>query len=363
MIVKKPRFKQRFKKPSKVHQKMNKAPGTITYTGNREGTVTTVSIINYDEQSIDHIFPETLNAIIEAEKSQMNSWVNVVGLSDEAFIDSLGKSLGLSSLVLEDAVNTHQRPKIDEYEAYIFSVFNMLYLDENQEIVSEHLAIVLTENSVVVLQELKDDVFNGVRERIENKSGRIRTRGADYLFFALLDAVVDNYFTVLEHINDTIENLEDEVYDNPTPEVAHKIQDFKKEVLKVRRQIAPVKEIVSRLLETESKLITSDTKLFLRDVQDHCIEINESLQIYREMSMSLMEMYMSNMSNKMNEVMKVLTIMASIFIPLTFIVGVYGMNFDYIPELHWDNGYYFIWGVMILIFIGMLIYFKSKRWL
>jgi magnesium transporter len=213
------------------------------------------------------------------------------------------------------------------------------------------------------LQELKDDVFNGVRERIENKSGRIRTRGADYLFFALLDAVVDNYFTVLEHINDTIENLEDEVYDNPTPEVAHKIQDFKKEVLKVRRQIAPVKEIVSRLLETESKLITSDTKLFLRDVQDHCIEINESLQIYREMSMSLMEMYMSNMSNKMNEVMKVLTIMASIFIPLTFIVGVYGMNFDYIPELHWDNGYYIIWGVMILIFIGMLIYFKSKRWL
>ncbi len=363
MTVKNPRFKQRFKKPSKVHQKMNKAPGTITYTGNREGTVTTVAIINYDEKSIDHIFPETLDAIVEAEKSQLNSWINVVGLSDETFIDSLGKSLGLSPLVVEDAVNTHQRPKIDEYEAYIFSVFNMLYLDENQEIVSEHLAMVLTENSVVVLQELKDDVFNGVRERIQNKSGRIRTRGADYLFFALIDAVVDNYFTVLEHINDTIENLEHEVYDNPTPEVAHKIQDFKKEVLKVRRQIAPVKEIVSRLLETESKLITSDTKLFLRDVQDHCIEINESLQIYREMSMSLMEMYMSNMSNKMNEVMKVLTIMASIFIPLTFIVGVYGMNFDHMPELHWNYGYYFIWGVMIVMFIGMLIYFKRKKWL
>jgi magnesium transporter len=363
MATYKPKFKQRLKRPSKLHQTMNKAPGTVTYTGHREGSVTKVSIINYDESSIDFVFPETLEAIKDAENSNLTSWIDVVGISDEAYIDELGKLLGLNSLVLEDAVNIQQRPKIDEYDAYIFGVFNMLYLDENQEIVSEHLAMVLTEKSVVVFQELKDDVFNGVRDRIKNKSGRIRTRGADYLFFALLDAVVDNYFSILEHINNTIETLEDAVYDNPTPDVAHKIQDLKKEVLKIRRKIAPVKEIVSRLVETQSTLISSDTKLFLRDVLDHCVEINESLQIYREMSMSLMEMYMSNMSNKMNEVMKVLTIMASIFIPLTFIVGVYGMNFDHMPELQSTYGYPIVWGVMILMFIGMLFYFKSKKWL
>ena len=362
MAAYKPKFKQRLKRPSKLHQTMNKAPGTVTYTGNREGSVTTVSIINYDENSIDFVFPQTLEAIKDAQNSNLTSWIDVAGISDEAYIDNLGKLLGLNSLVLEDAVNIQQRPKIDEYDTYIFGVFNMLYLDENEEIVSEHLAMVLTEKSVVVFQELKDDVFNSVRDRIKNKSGRIRTRGADYLFFALLDAVVDNYFSILEHINNTIETLEDAVYDNPTPEVAHKIQDLKKEVLKIRRKIAPVKEIVSRLVETQSTLISSDTKLFLRDVLDHCVEINESLQIYREMSMSLMEMYMSNMSNKMNEVMKVLTIMASIFIPLTFIVGVYGMNFDHMPELHSAYGYPIVWGVMILMFIGMLFYFKSKKW-
>ncbi|MDP5231858.1 MAG: magnesium/cobalt transporter CorA [Cellulophaga sp.] len=363
MATKKQRLKQKLSKPLNLRKNINKAPGTVTYMGVREGSLTTVSIINYDEEVIEFIAPNSLEEIKESEKSHLTSWIDVAGISDEAYIDNLGKLLGLNPLVLEDAVNTQQRPKIDEYDAYIFGVFNMLYLNEQHEIVSEHLAMVLTEKSVVVFQELKDDVFNGVRERIKNKSGRIRTRGADYLFFALLDAIVDNYFAILEHINDTIESLEDEVYDNPTPEVAHKIQDLKKEVLKIRRKIAPVKEIVSRLVETQSKLISSDTKLFLRDVQDHCIEINESLQIYREMSMSLMEMYMSNMSNKMNEVMKVLTIMASIFIPLTFIVGVYGMNFDHMPELHWDYGYLGVWGIMIAMFVGLLIYFKSKNWL
>lgn len=363
MPLKKPRFRQKPKKNSKLHQKINKAPGTVTYTGTREGSVTTVSIINYDEETLDFVYPTTLEAIKEAQCSKLTTWIDVAGISDEKYIESLGMLLGLNSLVVEDAVNTQQRPKIDEYDEYIFGVFNMLYLDANQEIVTEHLAMVLTENAVVVFQELKEDVFNGVRDRIKNKSGRIRTRGADYLLFALIDAIVDNYFTILEHINDTIESLEDEVYANPTTEVAHKIQELKKEVLKVRRKMAPVKEIVSRLVDTESKLISKDTKLFLRDVQDHCIEINESLQIYRELSMSLMDMYMSNMSNKMNEVMKVLTIMASIFIPLTFIVGVYGMNFDHMPELHWDYGYLGVWGLMIAMFIGLLVYFKSKNWL
>ena len=363
MTIKKPKFKLRPKKASKLHRKMGQAPGTVTYMGQREGVETVVSVINYDENEFNVIQTNSLEKIKEFKDSKQTSWFDVTGISDEGYIDSLGKMFELNSLVLEDVVNPQQRPKIDEYEDYIFGVFKMLYIDENQEIVSEHIAIILYQNSVLVFQELKDDVFNAVRDRVKNKSGRVRTRGADYLFFALLDAVVDNYFVVLEHLNSRIEALEEEVYDNPNSEVAHRIQDLKKDVLKVRRNIAPMKELIGRLEDTENKLVTKDTKLFLRDVKDHCIEINESLQIYREMSMSLMEMYMSNMSNKMNEVMKVLTIMASIFIPLTFIVGVYGMNFDNIPELHYEYGYPMVWGIMILMFIAMLVYFKRKKWL
>ena len=307
MTIKKPKFKLRTKKTSKLHRKMGEAPGTVTYTGHRECAESIVSVINYNDDEFKVKSPNTLEEISVLKNTKINSWIDVVGISDEAFIDNLGKIFGLNSLVLEDAVNTQQRPKIDEYDDYIFGVFKMLYLDENQEIVSEHLALVLLDSSVLVFQELKDDVFNGVRERIKSKSGRIRSRGTDYLFFALLDAVVDNYFVVLEHINNKIEVLEDEVYDNPTPDVAHRIQDLKKEVL--------------------------------------------------------MEMYMSNMSNKMNEVMKVLTIMASIFIPLTFIAGVYGMNFDNIPELHLKYGYPMVWGIMIVMFIAMVVYFKRKKWL
>ncbi len=363
MTIKKQKLKIRPKKTSQLHRKMGQAPGTVTYMGQREGVETVVSVINYDNNEFSVHATNLLDDINEFKNSKLTSWIDITGLSDEHYIDDLGKFFGLNSLVLEDVVNPHQSPKIDEYDGYIFGVFKMLYLDGNQEIVSEHVALVLFENAVLSFQELKDDVFNAVRNRIQSKSGRIRTRGADYLFFALLDAIVDNYFVIIEHINQRIEVLEDEIYNNPNPDVGHQIQDLKKEVLRVRRQIAPVKEIVARLEDSESSLISKDTKLFLRDVKDHCIEINDSLQICREMSMSLMEMYMSNMSNKMNEVMKVLTIMSSIFIPLTFIVGVYGMNFDDIPELHMKYGYPMVWVVMVSVFIVMLFYFKRKKWL
>ncbi|MDO6517916.1 magnesium/cobalt transporter CorA [Zobellia uliginosa] len=351
------------KKASKFQKKMGKAPGTITYMGRREGGVSVVNILKYNENTISEQVPGDIDAIVAHKELPEISWIDIVGISDEGFIDKVGKRFGLNSLVLEDVVDTHQRPKIDDYEDYIFGVFKMLYVNKEQEIVYEHVAMVLLESSVLVFQEMDDDVFKGVRQRIMNKSGRIRTRGADYLFFALIDAIVDHYFVVLEHLNHKLEELEEVVYDNPTPEIAHEIQMTKKEVLRIRRWIFPVKELVSRLIDTENPLITKYTKVFLRDALDHSLEINESIQIYREMSMSLMEMYMSNMSNKMNEVMKVLTIMASIFIPLTFIAGIYGMNFDHMPELHYKNGYYYVWGVMIALFIGMIIYFKRKNWL
>lgn len=352
------------KKISKLQKKKGKAPGTITYMGNREKEESTVKVIEYNSNIEQEFMPKTIAEIDTHKNHDTVTWIDIAGLSDEDFIEKLGKQFHLNPLILEDTLNVSQRPKIDEYETYIFGIFKMLYLNDDQELVVEHLALVLLDDSVLVFQEdPMHDVFDGIRERIRSNTGRLRHSGADYLFFAILDSVIDNYFLVLENIDHKIEILEEEVYDNPTPDTAKKIQQVKKEVLKVRRYIFPVKELVNRLIDTESPLITKDTKLFLRDALDHSIEINESLQIYREMSMSLMEMYMSNMSNKMNEVMKVLTIMASIFIPLTFIAGIYGMNFDNMPELHWEYGYYMVWGLMIILFLGMMVYFKRKQWI
>jgi magnesium transporter len=351
------------KKQSKLHRKIGKSPGTITYMGNREGTVTTLNVLEYDADSFTIHTPDILGEFTVPKDDKTTSWINIVGLSDEKFIENLGASFYLNPLVLEDIVHTRQRPKIDEYEDYIFAILQMLYLDDDNNLVSEHIALILLENSVLVFQELKDDVFDALRERIRNKTGRARHKKADYLFFILIDAIIDNYFIVLESLSDRIEILEAEVYAHPTPKTAQEIQNLKKDVLKIRRWIFPVREIVNRLIDTENKLVTHDTKQFFRDALDHSIEINENLQIYREMSMSLMEMYMSNVSNKMNEVMKVLTIMASIFIPLTFLAGIYGMNFDHLPELHWEYSYYVLLGIMIVIFVVMLLYFKKKRWL
>lgn len=352
-----------YQKFSRAKIKIGKAPGTITYLGHREKSESSVHVFNYSQNEINEDYPTTLEEVLNYKNSDAIAWIDVVGLSDEAFIEELGMKFGLNPLLLEDAINTQQRPKIDEYESYIFGVFKMLYLSETNELVKEHVALVLFEKCVLVFQEVKEDVFQGVRDRLTSGLGRLRSRSSDYLFFALLDAIIDNYFVVLENINNRMDVLEEEVYNDPTPDVAHKIQQLKKEILKVRRYIFPVRELVSRLIDSESHLISKDTKLFLRDAHDHCTEINENLQVYREMSMSLMEMYMSNMSNKMNEVMKVLTIMASIFIPLTFVAGVYGMNFKNMPELETENGYFVVWGVMIVLFIGMMVYFKRKGWL
>ncbi len=353
---KKPKF-------SRAKKKIGKAPGTINYLGKREKAESNVHVYEYDANDVKEYYPKEIEEIKKFKNNGANTWINIIGISDEAFIENLGTAFELNPLLLEDAINTQQRPKIDEYDDHIFGVFKMLYLNEDDELVREHVALVLFEHCVLVFQEEEKDVFEGIRERLYAKTARIRGRGSDYLFFALLDAIIDHYFVVLENINLKLDLLEEEVSMKPTPEIAQEIQLLKKEILKVRRHVYPVKELIGKLMETDNKLIHKDTKLFLRDAHDHCVEINDNLQVYREMAMSLMEMYMNTMSNKMNEVMKVLTIMASIFIPLTFIVGVYGMNFKNMPELETKNGYYYVWGAMIVLFIAMLGYFKKKGWL
>jgi magnesium transporter len=223
---------------------------------------------------------------------------------------------------------------------------------------------VLGDDYVLTFQEADGDVFDGLRERLENSKGRIRNAGADYLMFAILDAVIDNYFSVIEVMSEKIELLEDQLFeDEVEDDITKDIQELKKEILKIRRAVFPLREVINRLEKTETPLIEERTNNYIRDLYDHIIQVSESVDIYREMIWGLMDMYMTTISNKMNEVMKVLTIMASIFIPLTFMAGIYGMNFEYIPELHFKYGYFVLWGAMILVFVGMLIYFKRKKWL
>lgn len=346
---------------SRSKSKLGKAPGHISYVGSRDKVPSHLQLITYNENDFQQREVPYIKLPIKNELE--TSMLNVVGISDEDAINSIGIHYNLNNLLLEDVMDTLQRPKVDEYEDHLFGVFKMLYLDTTKQIKIEHVSLILLDKQVLIFQETDDDVFNGVRERIINKYGRIRSRGADYLFFALLDAIVDNYYVALDDVREELESLEEEVYENPTKETARKIQTLKKEILRIRKWVFPVKEIVNRLLTTEHQLIQEDTKLFLRDTFDHCMEINEDIVLYREMVTSLMEMYMTNMSNKMNEVMKVLTVIASIFIPLTFIAGIYGMNFTNMPELNSPYGYPLVWASFFIIGLGLLIYFKKKGWL
>ena len=344
-------------------RKLGKAPGTVTYLGNREDVTTTVNSLVYDDEDLVKSPVENMKVLSSPPGRGKTQWINVVGLSDESRMREIGQESALNALVVEDIVNTEGRPKVDEYEDYIFIILKMLNPNGEGKILKEHVALVLRPGQVFLYQEIEADVFDGVRSRIEQHSGRIRSRGADYLFFALIDAIVDHYFLVLETISDQLDSLELEIYRDPHPDTLYKIQQLRKDVIKIRGWMAPARELINRLIETESSLITRDTRLFLRDIHDHTTEINETLHIHREMVFGLMEIYMSNVSNKMNEVMKVLTIMASIFIPLTFLAGIYGMNFRYMPELEWEYGYYGVLGLMLVIFVIMILYFKKKRWL
>ncbi|NJB35599.1 magnesium/cobalt transporter CorA [Croceivirga sp. JEA036] len=357
-MAKKKRITQRY---SRSKSKLGKAPGHISYVGLRDKEPSHLQLITYNEHNFKQ--SEIAHKQLPVKNELETTLLNIVGISDEEAINNIGSHYKLNNLLLEDVMDTLQRPKIDEYDEHLFGVFKMLYLDGEKQIKIEHVSLILLDKQVLIFQETDEDVFGGVRERIINKYGRIRSRGADYLFFALLDAIVDNYYVVLDDIRENLESLEEEVYENPTKESAKKIQTLKKEILRIRKWVFPVKEIVNRMLATESSLIDKDTKIFLRDTSDHCTEINEDIVLYREMVTSLMEMYMTNMSNKMNEVMKVLTVIASIFIPLTFIAGIYGMNFTNMPELNSPYGYPLVWLSFIIIGLGLLIFFKKKDWL
>jgi len=343
---------------------LNKAPGTVAYVGRKESSEIKLEVIDYNKDKHERFVFDNVEPAFNFENEENITWINVDGLSNTAEIEKLGKYYNLHPLIIEDIVNTNQRPKIDEYQDYLFIVAKMLYHKENGILENEHISIVIGKDYVLTFQEADGDVFDGVRERLTNPKGRLRNNGPDYLVFAILDAVIDNYFIVIEEISDKIETLEEQLFTTqPNDDITFEIQELKRTVLRIRRAVFPLREVISRLEKTDSTLIHEKTLNYIRDLYDHIIQVSENIEIYREMTWGLMDMYMTTISNKMNEVMKVLTIMASIFIPLTFMAGIYGMNFENMPELQWEYSYFVLWGLMIMVFLGMILYFKRKKWL
>ena len=354
----------KFKKKKKIKKVINLPPGTLSYKGLKQSEVTKIEVINYNQANYNKNDFNDIVKALEFKDDNMVSWINVNGLNSLETIDKIGIHFGIHSLTLEDVLNTMHRPKIDEFENYLFIVFKMLYFSNDDNLIYENVSMVVGKNYVITFQESDGDVFGDLRDRIFNGKGRIRGLGPDYLMYAILDAIVDNYLNVVEAFGDKIEDLEGHIFDADTNdrETPNYIQSLKQEVLKIRRSIFPFKEVVNRLEKIDCAIVDPKTHSFLRDLYDHVVQVTESVDLYREMIWSLMDMHMTLISNKMNEVMKVLTIMATIFIPLTFMAGVYGMNFDNIPELHYEYSYFILWGLMIIIFVCMLVYFKRKKW-
>ncbi len=337
-------------------------PGTIIYSGEARTERVKISLIEYNEKEFFEKEFYDLSECMENVKPDMVQWINVDGIHNVELIEAIGKRFKIHSLTLEDVVNIDQRPKFEDYDNYVVSIMKMIYYDT--ELHAEQLSIVLMEGMVVSFQEVHGgDAFDLIRTRIRQGKGRIRRMGADYLAYALHDAVVDCYFNILEKIGDRIELLEDELISEPTKKTMQQLHHLKREMIFVRKAVWPMRELISNMERSETELIKPSTDIFLRDVHDHAIRVIDSVETFRDLLSGMMDIYLSSVSNRMNEVMKVLTIITTIFVPVTFIAGVYGMNFDYMPELHSRWGYPAVWVVMLAIIISLLFYFRRKKWL
>ena len=340
------------------------APGTLIHIGEQRMDKVHLNLVTYGPDTIEEYQTNSLEEILSICGTAGISWLNIDGIHDIDLIGMLGRHFELHPLTQEDILNTAHRPKFEEFDNYAYIVLKMLRYDpEINQVVAEQVSLVLSGNILISLQETSGDVFNPVRTRLQKGLGRIRKAGSDYLAYALIDAIVDHYFAILEKIGTQVEEIEEDTLTNPTREVLERIHGMKREILFLRKQIWPLREVIGFMTKDESRWINEGTRIFLRDVHDHTIQIMETIESQRDILAGLLDLYMTGVSNKMNEIMKVLTIIATIFIPITFIAGVYGMNFKYMPELHWRWGYGMVWGLMIAMVAAMVLYFKKKKWL
>ena len=346
----------------KVSKKAGLPPGTLIHVGEKKLESVRIGLIDYNEEEIELRELKSIDECFPYLDRSSITWVNIDGLHDIEVINKIGSHFDLHPLVLEDILNTEQRPKLDDMDEYLFVVAKMIYYNpDNNQVKFEQISIVFGKNFVLTFQEDAGDVFDPVRERLRKGKGRIRKMGADYLMYTLLDALVDSYYNVLERIGDRVENLEDDLMESPEPETLQVIHNMKRELVFLRRSVWPIREIIGSLERGESDLISDVTKIFYRDVYDHTIQVIDTIETCRDIVSGMMDLFLSSVSNRMNEVMKMLTVIATIFIPLTFIAGIYGMNFEFMPELKLHWGYPAVWGVMVVIGILMLVWFKKKK--
>jgi magnesium transporter len=348
----------------KRSRKSGLPPGTLVHIGDRKADEVKITVMDYDEAGFREEHFTSIEACFVFRDRPSVTWINVEGLHNIENIQKLGDCYGFHPLVLEDILNTDQRPKMEDFEEYIYIVLKMLHNGKSAQTVAEQISIILGANFVISFQEgIEGDVFNSIRERIRTGKGRIRGMGADYLAYSLIDAIVDNYFVIVEKIGERIEDLEDELVKNPVTQTVRDIDALKREMIFLRKAVWPLREVINSMGRAESSLIKESTRIYLRDVYDHTIQVIDAIETSRDMLSGMLDIYLSSMSNKMNEIMKFLTIIGTIFIPLTFIAGVYGMNFQHMPELKWRWGYFGLWTVMAGIAAFMLLYFKKKKWL
>ena len=348
----------------KVSKKKGLSPGTLVLVGEKKKYEVEIKVFDYDQTELEEKEIKEIEECFPYKEKSTASWIKVNGIHELEIIEKLGKHFDFNPLVLEDIVNTDQRPKLEDFEDYLFIVLKILHYDrENDEVKSNQVSIVLGENYVVSFQENKTDTFDPVIARIRKVKARLRRMGSDYLAYALVDAVVDNYFAVLEKIGDRLEDLEQELMSNPTEDTLALIYRLKKEMLFMRKSVWPLREVVGGMQREELELINEKTMPFIRDAYDHTIQVIDTIETFRDILSGMLDMYLSSISNRMNSVMQVLTIIATIFIPLTFIAGIYGMNFENMPELRWEMGYPVILIVMVAIGTAMLLFFKRRSWL
>ncbi len=337
-------------------------PGAVVFVGLDRDHAPTLSALAYDGTRVEELAVSAPQDLDVAVGTDGTTWITLNGVHDTVLLEAVGEKLGLHGLLLEDVANTSQRPKLDLEGSAAFATLSSLTFD-GQAIVSEQISMAWTRDYLILFTETPTDLFDSVVERVRAAKGRIRTSGPDYLAFALLDVIVDGYFVALEGIAGTLEALEERIAERPDTDVQHRLSALRRELVAVRRTIWPVRELAGGLVRAESPLVDADIAPFLRDLYDHVVQVIDTVDSQRELLAGLRDLYMTGISNRMNEVMKVLTIVGTIFIPLSFVTGLYGMNFEYIPELGYHYGYFAAWGLMLTMVAGMLYYFYRRGWL
>ncbi|RBW69995.1 magnesium/cobalt transporter CorA [Bacillus taeanensis] len=355
--------KVRKKRRSSREKKQGMPPGSFVYIGEEKEEPVKISVIDYDKDYYEEKELAHPSEILLYKEKETVTWINVSGIHNEKLIEEIGKKFNLHSLLIEDILNSEHRPKISFYEDHILAIMKRLSFSETKHTMEdEQISFLLGKNILITFQETLEDDFDGIRKEIKQKINGIRKQRADYLMYRLMDTLVDRYLIEVEQMNDNIEILEEEMVMNPLQDDLHMIYEYKHQAIELRKLVWPVRDVINKLEKRPLSLIQKETQFFFSDVNDHIIQVNDMIETTRGVVSSLLDLHFSSVSNKMNEVMKVLTIVSTIFIPLTFIAGIYGMNFVYMPELQWKWSYPIALFVMVIITIGMLVFFRKKNW-